>query len=169
MQILIVDDINSQRGFSDSLKNHPEVVIQNNNFTSLDFSNCKIIFKHDTFNHQLATELKEKIIFINFSGGGTLKNEMLDDAAGFKFRATIETPEQINKILSIINKEEFSREDMEMILNFDKKLEDLLEEFKNVLPLKEYWMEYLGTNHLCEVKKQLYLHLNLPLEDFRCM
>ena len=135
MKVLIVDDINRERGFSDSLKKHLDIKIQKDNFNTLDFTHCKIIFKHDTFNHQLSDELKPKIIYIEFTGGGTLKNEIESNSDGYKFKAKIENPEQVNNVLDIIDKPEFTKDDLEMILNFDTKLEELLKQFESINPL----------------------------------
>lgn len=129
MKILIVDNKNRRRGFNDKLKKHKDVLMENKNFKDIDFSNCKFIFQHDSFNYHLADELKAQIIHVRFSGARTLKNEVLDNAEGYKFKATIENPEQINNILKIIDKDEFSKEDLEMVLGYDSELDKLLKPF----------------------------------------
>ena len=137
MKILIVDDEDRDRGFSDELINHEDVLIKDYEFEEIDFSNCRFIFEHiGYFDHDLDATLKAKIIHVEFSGAGTLRNEVLEDAEGYKFKATIEKPEQINNILKIIDKDEFSKEDLEMILGYDSELDKLLKPFVTSNPIE---------------------------------
>lgn len=151
MKILIVDNPDKDRGFSTELKNHAEIIIQNKNLEAIDFSQCKLIFKHDSFNADLDSKLKSRIAFIEFSGGGALKNEIFNESDGFKFKACIESPEQINSVLSVIDKSEISKEDLEAILNYDSELEKLLTPFQAVLPLDSEWKK-----HKTETKEDLW-------------
>ena len=117
MKIIIFDNPERQdRNFREALRQNIIVKISDNQ-DELDFDVCKIVFLHTgdsgTFNDLIITN-KESIILIEFSGGG-LKNAIYDNADGWKFKAKIESPEQVNNVLTIIDKEEFTKEDVEMI------------------------------------------------------
>lgn len=161
MKILIVDNPAKNRGFSDKLKNHSEIKIQNTNLDALDYSQCNFIFKHDPFDVNLNDQLKSKIVFIEFSGGGTLKNDILNESDGYRFKARIESPEQINSVLSVIDKSDILKEDLEMIMNFDSKLEELLTPFQSILPLVSEWNKHKSKEDLLQKRTDLRNHINM--------
>lgn len=140
MRVLIVDGVNKARGFSDELKHHKDVVITNSGLNSLDFSDCRIIFVHTPpgFSVDLG-DLKRKIIYVRFSGGG-LVNQIYDESEndGYRFKVEVDRPEQINNVLQVIDKEEsWTREDVLQILDVDSQLEKLLQPFVTADPFKQ--------------------------------
>lgn len=152
MKILITDNKKKNRGFSDELVGHPQVLIKNDRLEYADFSDCKLLFEHDEFDTDIR-DLKKNIIRIRFSGGGGLKNEISSYDEGYKLAASIQSPEQINSLLSIIEKEEFDRKDVEMILGIDPKLELLLKPFSLANPFTE-------DEQLKKAKEELLAYLN---------
>ena len=130
MKVLIVDNKEREIGLSQELKTNKNIRFETKteSFETLSFDKCLIIFKHNTFNYDVG-EHKKRIIFIEFSGGGILPNEIAEDSKGYKFKATIKNTNQINNVLRVIDKTELTKEDLEMILNFDSRLEELLLQF----------------------------------------
>lgn len=140
MKVLIVDGVNKTRGFSDELKNHENVVIADSALDSLDFSECRIIFVHTP--PGFAVDLgdhRRNIIYGRFSGGGLLKTIYDEkEADGYRFKADFGQPEQINNVLYVIDKEEdWTREDLLLMMDIDTQLEKLHQPFVVADPFKK--------------------------------
>ncbi len=101
-----------------------------------DLDDCKLFFRHsnDSIDEiENDTRYVDSIKF-EFSGGG-LTPEIIKN--GFPFEAKLENWKDVFRVLDILDKEDFTIDDVYYILGLDPKLEKLLEPFATANPLMD--------------------------------
>ncbi len=123
-----------------------------------DLSGCKLFFRHSNDNiDDIENDANyNNAIKIEFSGGG-LNDEVKSENP---IEAKIALWEKIFRVLNILDKDNYTIDDVFYIIGFDPKLEELLIPFQSVLPLDSEWKKHKQTEDLWAKRTELRNHIN---------
>lgn len=124
-----------------------------------DLQDCKLFFRHsnDNIDDIENSTYYTDAIKIEFSGGG-LNDEIIKSENPIE--AKIASWEKIFRVLDILDKDNYTIDDVFYIIGFDPKLETLLTPFQSVLPLDSEWKKHKSTEDLWAKRTELRNHIN---------